>query len=257
MVTLLIERGADVNQADGMPAIDVAIDQDNANLVRLLIEHGADVNLTTAKSNGTPLHHACAHNCNDIVRVLLEHQAQPNVMNDQGITPLLYAAVNTNAGILALLLQAGADPLQTLPEGETALHIVAESGHMPSVRAFLAHPAIRTIASTRDKKGNLPVVYAAESSQLEVLDALLPVTEGCEHMTVEDAMEKLVPEEPVQPSVEEVQEPKPAPRVISAMDKEVVRRKDKEAAALFAKERYAEALELFTAALELDPDNVM
>ena len=46
-------------------------------------------------------------------------------------------------------------------------------------------------------------------------------------------------------------------RTLSAVEKEIVRRKDKEASTLFKEEKYQEAAEMFTAALDIDPDNVM
>ena len=259
MVELLLQRGANVNQADGVPALDVAIDQNNPRMVNLLLSHGADVNISSPMSNGLPIHHACAHNSTNLVRILLAHDVHVNERNGEGITPLLYAAVNTNSVVIQLLLDKGADPLLTLPEGETALHIVAECGHLPSVVCFLKHPEAKQIVNAKDKKGYVPAVYAAQSSQLEVLQRLLPLTEGCENMTIEEAMMKLVPEEP---EAEESKEPEPTQsepevHVLSAMDKEIVARKDKEGTAFFKQEKFQEALDVFSAALEIDPENVV
>ena len=258
MVELLLQKGADINQADGVPALDVAIDQNNPRMVNLLLSHGADVNISSPMSNGLPIHHACAHNSTNLVRILLAHDVRVNERNGEGITPLLYAAVNTNSVVIQLLLDKGADPLLTLPEGETALHIVAECGHLPSVECFLKHPEARQIVNAKDNKGFVPAVYAAQSSQLEVLERLLPLTEGCEHMTIEEAMMKLVPEEPAEESKEpESVKSEPETHVLSAMDKEIVARKDKEGTALFKQEKYQEALDVFSAALEIDPENAV
>lgn len=257
MVELLLQRGADVNQANGVPALDVAIDQNNPGMVNLLLDHGANVNISSPMSNGLPIHHACAHNATNLVRILLGHDVHINERNREGITPLLYAAVNTNSVVIKLLLDKGADPLLTLPEGETALHIVAECGHLPSVECFLKHPEVNRIVNAKDKRGYVPAVYAAQSSQLEVLQRLLPLTEGCQEMTVEEAMMKLVPEEPEESKEPESAKSEPEVHVLSAMDKEIVARKDKEGSALFKQEKFQEALDVFSAALEIDPENVM
>jgi hypothetical protein len=41
------------------------------------------------------------------------------------------------------------------------------------------------------------------------------------------------------------------------MDKEIVARKDKEGTALFKQEKFQEALDVFSAALEIDPENAV
>ena len=222
-------------------------------MVTLLLDRGANVNLSSPKSNGLPIHHACAHNNIEIMQILLHYDVKLNEKDEQGITPLLYAAVNTNATMIQSLLDHGADPQVSLPEGETALHIVAECGHIPSVKCFLSHPLIHQLANLKDVKGRVPAAYAAESSQVEVLELLLPFTEDYKSMTVEEILKKFAPEEPSKPPVEE---PKQV-RTLSAVDKEIVRRKDKEASTLFKEEKYQEAAEMFTAALDIDPDNVM
>lgn len=253
MVDFLLEKGAAINQSDCIPALDVAVDQDNIEMMNLLLGRGADVNLSSSKSNGLPIHHACAHNSTNILKILLRYDVKLNEKNEQGVTPLLYAAVNTNSIMIQLLLDHGADPKVSLPEGETALHIVAECGHIPSVKCFVSHPLIHQLANLKDAKGRVPAAYAAESSQLEVLKILLPFTENCERMTVEEAIKMFIFE---QPSKSPVEEQKPA-RTLSAMEQEIVRRKDKEASALFKEEKFQEAVEVFTAALDIDPDNVM
>lgn len=257
MVRFLVERGALLNQEDGMPPLDIAIDNDNRSMTKLLLELGADANFVTSKSCGFPIHHACAHNATDIVQILLDHDVDVNVKNEDGITPLIYAAVQTNPQITQMLLNHGADPLVSLPQGETPLHILAECGHMPCIHHYLNHPRVQDIVNAKDKRGYKPISYAAEGSQLTVLEQLLPLTEGCEGMTVDDAMFELVPDPTnTQGGAEEKEEPK-VPHVVSAADKAIVLMKNKEATALFKQEKYDQALDLFMAAAELDPDNEM
>ena len=250
MIDFLLAHGADINQSDCIPALDVAIDKDNVNMVKLLLNGGANVNLSSPKSNGLPIHHACAHNNIEILKLLLHYDVKLNVKDEQGITPLLYAAVNTNPGMIQLLLEHGADPQVSLPQGETALHIVAECGHIPSVKCFVSDSRIHQLANLKDVNGRVPAAYAAESSQIEVLRLLLPFTEDYKNMTVEEILKEFAPKEPSRP----VEEVKPV-RTLSAVEKEIVRRKDKEASALFREERYQDAAEVFTAALDIDPDN--
>ena len=76
-------------------------------------------------------------------------------------------------------------------------------------------------------------------------------------MTVDEAMLQLVPDtSALEDEAEDEKEPE-APRVVSAADKAIVLRKNKEATALFKKEKYQEALDIFLIAVEIDPDNEM
>ena len=226
-------------------------------MTKLLLELGADANFSTPKSCGYPIHHACAHNATEIVTLLLTYNVDVNVKNEEGITPLIYAAVQTNPQVTQQLLDHGANPLVTLQQGETPLHILAECGHIPCIKPYLNHPLVHDIVNAKDNRGYKPVSYAAESSQLDVLELLLPLTDGCESMTVDEAMLQLVPDtSALEDEAEDEKEPE-APRVVSAADKAIVLRKNKEATALFKQEKYQEALDIFLVAVEIDPDNEM
>lgn len=257
MVRFLVSHGGELNQPNSMPPINIAIDNNNRSMTNLLLELGADVNFSTPKSCGYPIHHACAHNATELVTLLLSRNADANVKNEDGITPLIYAAVQTNPLVTQQLLDHGANPLITLQQGETPLHILAECGHIPCIKAYLNHPLVHDIVNAKDKKGYKPASYAAESSQLEVLELLLPLTDGCESMTVDEAMLQLVPNISTEENEAEEEKEPEAPRVVSAADKAIVLRKNKEATALFKQEKYQEALDIFLVAVEIDPDNEM
>jgi len=75
-----------------------------------LIEAGADVNFQNVFRENTPLHHAVFHQHEDIVRLLLEHGADPNRQTRFGDTPLHDAVENWFDDIAILLVENGADP---------------------------------------------------------------------------------------------------------------------------------------------------
>ena len=62
------------------------------------------------RASETPLHHAVLKNSEFAVKYLLEHEANPNALNDGNTTPLFYAVGNQHIGIVKLLLSHGADP---------------------------------------------------------------------------------------------------------------------------------------------------
>jgi len=75
--------------------------------------------LLKAASNGDP----------SLVQVLIEKQADVNVANKDGETPLYNAAEKGDQVIVALLLDKGANLKHVTTDGATALHIAAELGH--------------------------------------------------------------------------------------------------------------------------------
>ena len=85
------------------------------NLVMLFLDAPGDVHLnspdTTEYGNGwCPLHYACYKGHEKIVNELLSRGARVNMTNDDGFTPLFYAAQQNFPAICATLLDAGADP---------------------------------------------------------------------------------------------------------------------------------------------------
>ena len=94
-----------------------------------------------------------------------------------GTRPLHYSAYRGHAGIVAALLQAGADPNLRTKSGElrtsdrgTALHLAADGGNIEIVVALLnagANP------SARDDSGWTPLHYAAFDGHAEIVTTLL------------------------------------------------------------------------------------
>ena len=77
-----------------------------------LIIKGADVNYTMAGAEGmgaTPLHAACANLRPRTVKLLLENGADPNVKDDDGVTPLMIARALGFTDIITMLTDAGAE----------------------------------------------------------------------------------------------------------------------------------------------------
>ena len=134
--------------------------------IKLLLDSGADVNLfgpTGDDWDATPLQHAILARQSGAVRFLLEHGADPNrVAGPNAPAPLLLAAGDTDPTFVNLLLAYGADPNVEDDEGVTPLARAVSAGtiHGPdrpmfggcrvdTVRALLAHdPALRLPRNT-------------------------------------------------------------------------------------------------------------
>ena len=70
----------------------------------------------------------------ELVQLLLDHGADPNIPHAEGLsTPLDYAAIKGNASIAAMLLDHGANIKAADRSGSTALHLAAARGYIDVV----------------------------------------------------------------------------------------------------------------------------
>jgi uncharacterized protein len=114
---------------DGFTPLGFASYFGRYDLVKMLLERGANPARPSRNAFAVaPIHSAVAVNSEGIARLLLEHKADPNARQQQGITPLHSAAHNGNAGIVKLLLAFGADRNLRSADGKTALDMAREAG---------------------------------------------------------------------------------------------------------------------------------
>ncbi|KAJ6131206.1 hypothetical protein N7523_001666 [Penicillium sp. IBT 18751x] len=128
---MLIEAGADLDAHSGLTirttALHRAISNCQSQCVRMILEAGADPNLVV--DGKTPLHKACSNNqCQstfEIADLLLKHGAHVNPPQDCArLTPLQSAVRTGHFELVRLLLDNGADPnLFTTAKIGTALQI--------------------------------------------------------------------------------------------------------------------------------------
>ena len=115
-------------------------------MVTLLLEKGADVNVQN-KYGETALHHAAQEGHASVVAVLLEKGAAIDARNQDGLTALHKAALSDHASIVELLIEKGAAiDARTQEGGATALHVAAWEGH-ESVVALLLEQGARPVQS--------------------------------------------------------------------------------------------------------------
>ncbi len=122
---LLVQYGADVNASDDnqMTPLYNSAGRD-FKMVKTLIELGADVN--KHQPNGVALHNAVSWESTEIVEFLLAHGAKPNIADDEGQTPLFFAASAENLEIAKLLIAHGANKTVKDNNGKTPLDTIAD-----------------------------------------------------------------------------------------------------------------------------------
>ena len=69
----------------------------------------------------------CGHK--DVVQLLLDRGAEPNMADQNGMTPLHYAAFKGHKDVVQLLLERGAEQNMAAQKGFTPLHLAAFGAH--------------------------------------------------------------------------------------------------------------------------------
>jgi uncharacterized protein len=114
---------------DGFTALHFAAFFGRYEAAALLIDRGAEVDaFGRGWMTGTAMHSAVSRLHADVVRILLDAGANPNVRQSAGWTPLHAAAMNGDLTSVELLLASGADPTATNEEGRSVIDLADESG---------------------------------------------------------------------------------------------------------------------------------
>jgi ankyrin repeat protein len=167
----------------GMTALLFAARDGNLDAVRALLESGAPINQVSGGEHSTPLVIAIANGHYEVGKFLLDHGANPNIANMDGLTPL-YATINmqyapvswapnpltdqekiTHLDLMKALLEHGADPNAKLqkklwfspsshnqqwinPIGATAFWRAAQATDVAAMRLLVQHGADPKIPTT-------------------------------------------------------------------------------------------------------------
>ena len=138
-------------------------------VMKLLVNAGADPN--TRDENGkTPLDWAAEMEHQEAVKLLVEMGADPNARNEYGYTPLHWAARNGHQKAVKFLVDAGADPKAKDKNGQTSLHLAAKKGHQEVVELLVNEGAD---PNTRDEDGWTPLHWATANGHQEMVKFLV------------------------------------------------------------------------------------
>ena len=190
VVKMLMDAHADIHARTrkGFSVLHFAARQGDEEIVRMLLDAGMDINERTqpdgpavtapkpqrgnASTAGfTPLLIATVRSKIDLALFLLEHGADPNIM-DAGFTPLHWAATTWENGT-SNPVYGFEDPLSGIPDREQKLRLV---------KALLAHRADPNLRMTRrppvgggytDVNGASPFLLASSVDDAEMMQVLL------------------------------------------------------------------------------------
>jgi uncharacterized protein len=114
---------------EGFTPLGLAAFLGGPEVVRVLLEHGADPDDDADNQFGVrPVNAAAAAHDRETMRLLLEAGADPNARQQGGFTPLHEAAHTDDAEMAQLLLAHGADPALAADDGRDSARMAADDG---------------------------------------------------------------------------------------------------------------------------------
>jgi len=143
----------------------------------LLSLSGADPNVRCYKRN-TPLHSVAWYGDVEMVQVLLNLEADVNIGNNGGMSPLNNLSLDPISGtdhrqslanVARILLDHGADVNARNDPGRTPLHTTTKAGFIEVVRVLLEHGAD---VGAEDEDGRTPFSLAKECGYDEIMKLL-------------------------------------------------------------------------------------
>ena len=148
-----------------------AISGNNFECAQALVEAEANVNARARTvGNTTPLHGACRTG-DEFTKLLLDANAQPNVTNERGGTPLHIAAYHGKTVSMSLLLDAGANIDATCHNGCQPIHFAASGLCTPEGLLILLDAGAQINEKIED--GNTPLHLAAQQGHYKLIPTLL------------------------------------------------------------------------------------
>jgi len=115
---------------DGFTALGLACYFGKEEVARYLVLKSADVNLCSNNGfNVYPIHSSTAGNYVNITKMLIENNANVNVVQQSGVTPLHSAAQNGNVQMIILLLEKGANVNARMEDGKLPADLAKEKGY--------------------------------------------------------------------------------------------------------------------------------
>ena len=148
VVQRLVELSPNVNETDTRwrTALDLAIYEEEEEIVDILLHHGFDVNVED-EDGDTPLHKASDHGSETIVQLLLKHGAKVSAIGFCVQTALHKAVYKENANIVRLLLEHGTEVSFADDELQTPLHLAVDQGNAEITALLLKHGAEVSLAN--------------------------------------------------------------------------------------------------------------
>ncbi len=173
--------------------LHLALSRGYKEIVEFLLEAGADPDAPAGEEKVTLMHIAATTMNTDLIDLLIKKGGNVNVTNFMSATPMMHAVSwgPNNAGMVDFLIANKADPMLMDREGNNAtiLHQACLWAHnLPTVKLLIEKHKMSPRLRSGD--GKEPIVFAAQSASLEMIEYL--VEKGADPKVVDEFDANLV-----------------------------------------------------------------
>lgn len=192
VVKHLIELTGEINARcpkSGATGLLIAIENNHPEIIKLLLKNGASPSIPLEKTThyhlsfsvgiecgDTPLHIAIKFNRIDLVKLLLEAEADIEALNKIYDSPLLVATERMNIEIIEILIKNGAKVNISFSKerfrygGENPLHLAIKFNRIDIVKLLLESKSnVEALNNTNDR----PLLVAIEKMQFDIAELLI------------------------------------------------------------------------------------
>jgi ankyrin repeat protein len=171
MVTLLLDRGADVNATTsfGHTALIIATMEGFTSIVNELCLHSADVNIYNNEGRGA-LYIAAGRGYLAIVKKLILRGADIDAQDSSNMTPLMAAATSNHESVVTELCESDADVNLAANSGVTALMLACDINNIAMVRELCNFNAD---VNAQNDEGSTSLLFSCREGYAYLVDILL------------------------------------------------------------------------------------
>lgn len=134
----LLNVNVDVNYKNNkhINALHLAVMKKDSVMVKMIIKYIKNINAKTLIGD-TALHYACSYQLYDIIKILLNAGADPNISeSEHELYPIFYSVIQNDIDIVELLIKAKFNPNNQDNNGSTIIHYAIVYNHI-SILDFL------------------------------------------------------------------------------------------------------------------------
>lgn len=171
-VSQFLEKGIDVNIRNNLDqsALSAAVNTGNVTLIEMLLKAGANPNSPSKRQQPPPLLRAVASNNIAVARLLLNYQANINVVDENGWSPLFHTIENNNVLMMLNLIKLGANVNQVDNFSSTPLLTAIQKNNAEITYILLQNGANINV---RDFSGATPLLTAVLGQRYKIVQILL------------------------------------------------------------------------------------
>ena len=159
---MIVDGQLDLASEHGRRALNMAAAENHQSTVQVLLRYGVRVNPPAEATNqDSALMYAATQGATNIVRMLLDHNANINSVDGKGDTPLMNAVTNNKIPVVKILLENGAHVMNQDKDGDTALMLAASLRYNQVIALLIQYGGLSQL-HVRNHSGQTALMMAEE-----------------------------------------------------------------------------------------------